>query len=271
MTEEKELENKIDVNQEQTVEEKEQIVDESKKKSFWNKLGSGIRNTAKKAGDGIKAGIDKVHDWNEERKAVKRATETFEIVGDGTRVKMFRKIEEKSLYFKQDDKNANKLKSKIILLNTEDNSEIQLLEIDRKTTYFVDLKIEENNKESRIEKVPCFKATYKNYKKEVIPINQTINNNQSVVIEQGAVLNGDIVQNNYVEKLNEIELAINSYKPKFFNKSKKEEAIKMFGNFKNCIIKQQKDESLFSKFLKIISDIAPSVVSIVVALISGIK
>ena len=71
--------------------------------------------------------------------------------------------------------------------------------------------------------------------------------------------------------LEAIENAINSYKPNFLQKKKKQEALELYGNFKNCIINKTKDESLFSKFLGILKEVAPTVIAIAQSLISALS
>lgn len=117
----------------------------------------------------------------------------------------------------------------------------------------------------------CFKCYYESY---TIPIFHNIYNNNQTLINNGNVY-GDINQtiNNDLQQLEIIEQAIKSAKTSRFGKiteKKKNEAIILYGDFKNCIINKQPNKTLFEKFLKVIEIVAPTVVSIVTAIISHI-
>ena len=270
MAEEKLSEEGLEVSQEYDVEENGQVVGEEKKESFLKKLGGGIKSTAKKLGKGIKAEFDKVHEWNEERKAIKSSTETFEFIGDGTKIQMFRNIDEHCVYFRIGDKNANRLRSNTLLKNKGDNSIIQILEVDRKHRYEQEVNVGKEDGKSILKKILCYKATYKNYEKQKVAVTKVFNQHQNVVVERGATLNGDVVQNNYINELNQIEDAIKSYKPNMFNKRKKEEALQLFGTFRNCVINQQKNDSVFDKFIKVLGSILPAAATIATTIIAAL-
>ena len=116
--------------------------------------------------------------------------------------------------------------------------------------------------------IKCYKCKYEMY---VAPAHNTINQtqNQSIVIQGNN--SGDISQ---VAKqqfdLEEIKNAINGFNPSFLQRKKKEEAIELYGNFKNCIINKQKDETIFKKFLEILKTVAPAVITLATNLISAL-
>lgn len=116
--------------------------------------------------------------------------------------------------------------------------------------------------------IKCYKCRYEIY----IPsspstINQT--QNQSIIIQGDN--SGDITQvAKQQSDLEEIENAINSFKPNILQKKKKQEALELYGNFKNCIINKKKDAGLFSKFLDVLKVVAPTVIAIAQSLISAL-
>lgn len=116
--------------------------------------------------------------------------------------------------------------------------------------------------------IKCYKCLYEGY---TAPTASVVNNtvNQSMTIEGDA--NGDITQIATLQSdLERIESEIQKFKPTLFNKKKKDDAIVLFGNFKNCIINKQKDESLFSKFLEVLKVVAPAAISLATALIQSL-
>ena len=129
-----------------------------------------------------------------------------------------------------------------------------------------DFTIHNFNKENNSQTLQCY--LYKYEIKIAAPIqNHTIN--QSVTIQGNNT--GDISLVAQTQKhLSDIYNAIQNSKPGLLNKSKKTEALELYGNFKNCIINKQKDDSLFDRFLKVLSIVAPSIVSITTSLISTV-
>ena len=117
--------------------------------------------------------------------------------------------------------------------------------------------------------IDCVKYYYKPYSK---PVSQTINyitNNQSVTVGDNNC--GDItLVADFSSQLEEIKRAINNYKPSLLNKKKKDEAIKLYGKFENCVVNKQKDQTLFDKFIEVLKVIAPPAISIVTAIITAI-
>ena len=117
--------------------------------------------------------------------------------------------------------------------------------------------------------IKCYKCRYEIY----IPsspstINQT--QNQSIIVHGDN--NGDITQvAKQQSDLEEIENAINSFKPNLLQKKKKQEALELYGNFKNCIINKKKDEGLFSKFLDVLKVVAPAAIALAQSLISALS
>lgn len=117
--------------------------------------------------------------------------------------------------------------------------------------------------------IKCTSYYYKPYVKPVAHFTQNITNTQNITV--GDNNSGDIsIVADFGNQLCEIENAINSYRPSIINKHKKDEAIKLYGNFKNCVINKQKDQTLFEKFIKILEIVAPTVVSIATTIISAI-
>lgn len=117
--------------------------------------------------------------------------------------------------------------------------------------------------------IKCYKCLYEAYKKE--PASPVVNNtiNQSNVIHGDNY--GDVTQiATQQDDLDKIESEIQKYKPKLLHKGKKEEALILFGNFKNCVLEKKKDKSLFDKFLDVLKIVAPAVVSIATALIAAL-
>ncbi len=117
--------------------------------------------------------------------------------------------------------------------------------------------------------IECIKYYYKPFSKPVSQAIQYITNNQTVTV--GDNNSGDItLVADFSSQLEEIKTAINNYKPSLLNKKKKDEAIKLYGKFENCVINKQKDQSLFDKFLEVLDVVAPIAVSIVNTIITAI-
>lgn len=215
-------------------------------------------NTGKKAaqkGDELIKGAVEEH---KSKIAFKQQSYEYEIVGQNAFIQAFRdNIEDSCVFFKQNDKNEKFILSGSILKNVEDNSKIVITAIEKKKVEQKTIIVDNLQKQ-----IPCYKAKFAEYK-ETTKFEQNITTNQTINLEAGATVNGDINQINNLEKLNQIEKELSAYQPNLFKRSQKAEAIKLFGSFKNCVLNNQKDETLFNKFLKIISDILPSLVIIV--------
>ena len=120
--------------------------------------------------------------------------------------------------------------------------------------------------------IKCFKCEYVAYETpipaDVKPsIYQTVNI-QGENIQTGNInLNAKQVEND----LDTIEAAIRNSNPSFLNRKKKESALELFRNFKDCVTNQKRDDGLFAKFLKVLETLVTSaIIGLVQGLISSI-
>lgn len=243
-----------------------------------NKFINGLSSIAKKTGKGIASGVKNVYSKVEvavnknnehqrlnnlfEKEALRFVVATNEINnGNVKNAKTFYAIKNMStcsLLIRQKD---NFLTAGTILYS--DEGAFQIADIDSKT------EIDFPNDSSSQFPIKCYKCIYKLYEKPAQP--NIINNSESVIVN--GIVNGDINQSIVVKNLDNIETAIKAAKPSLFNKitnKNKNEAIEMYGNFKDCIINQKKDETLFDKFIKILNIVAPAAVKLAITLINGI-
>ena len=117
--------------------------------------------------------------------------------------------------------------------------------------------------------IECVKYYYKPYSKPVSPTTQNITNTQNVMV--GDNNSGDITLiADFSSQLSDIKSAIDNSKPNLFNKHKKDEAVKLYGKFENCIVNKQNDKTLFDKFIEVLKVVAPAAVSIVTTIIAAI-
>lgn len=255
----------------------ELLVTQAEKKSLKEKLSkftsSAMKNTATVAKDTlsvIKSGIESTKDYTNKKIevvkkniAINNLAYNYEILGQNATVKIYRvNIDDSYIYIKQADKNEKLVVSGSILKNLEDQSKVKVIMVERKKVEQLQLEIN-----GKFETVPSYKISFKNYEEaKTTPYTQNITTTQTISIGEGATT-GNINQINNIEKLNQIEDALNSFRPNILQRKQKEEAIKLFGSFKNCILKQQKDEKLFDKFIKVVDTILPSLVTVIFTLI----
>lgn len=225
--------------------------------------GKFIKNTAEAGWNKCVEFKDGISDSISKNNAFKEKTYEFEIKGQDIRIRAFRDdIENNFIFFKQGSRGENLIFSGTVLKNIEDASEIQILMVDRRKVEQREITFND-----KVETIPCFKATFKHYEeKEKSSTIQNFINSQTVTVESGATT-GDINQINNIEKLNQIEEGLKNFKPSMFQKKNKEDAIKMFGSFKECIVNQKRNETLFQKFIKVLGVITPILVPVVQSLI----
>ena len=121
--------------------------------------------------------------------------------------------------------------------------------------------------ESNSQTIPCYLYKYRIKENQSTAVHNTIN--QSLTIQGNN--SGDINMIAQTEKsLSDIYSAIQSVKPTLLNKGKKNEALQLFGSFKNCIINKQPDNTLFDKFINILKVLMPSAATIAVSLIQTV-
>lgn len=121
--------------------------------------------------------------------------------------------------------------------------------------------------EGNSQTIPCYLYKYRIKENQAAAVHNTIN--QSLTIQGNN--SGDINMIAQTEKaLSDIYYAIQNFKPSLLNKGKKNEALQLFGSFKNCIINKQHDNTLFDKFINILKAIIPSAATIAVSLIQTV-
>lgn len=121
--------------------------------------------------------------------------------------------------------------------------------------------------EGNSQTIPCYLYKYRIKENQSTAVHNTIN--QSLTIQGNN--SGDINMIAQTEKsLSDIYSAIQSVKPTLLNKGKKNEALQLFGSFKNCIINKQPDNTLFDKFINILKVLIPSAATIAVSLIQTV-
>lgn len=240
---------------------------EPKKDSIFKKGLTKVKNAGIKLGNFVETKIDtfQAHkEWNKhfELNASKFSVLPLNFENDAEYYKHINYIfaiklaDKQCLIVRKDDKlNVNQV------LSGKQNQALQIVDFEDKTIPYPS-----SDNQYPIE---CIKYFYKPYSKPVSPHIQNITNNQTVTVEGNN--SGDItLVADFSTQLAELEKAINDSHPSFFYKKKKEEAIKLYGNFKDCVINRQKDKSLFDKFKDVLKIIAPAAVSIVTAIIGSI-
>lgn len=121
--------------------------------------------------------------------------------------------------------------------------------------------------EGNSQTIPCYLYKYRIKENQPTAVHNTIN--QSLTIQGNN--SGDINMVAQAEKsLLDIYTAIQNVNPTLFNKGKKNEALQLFGSFKNCIINKQPDKTLFDKFINILKALIPSAATIAVSLIQTV-
>lgn len=285
-------ENKINVDEnssEETIEEKEEginkesvVTDEQKGKQGF--LG-GLKKVAAKGLDyakvGIVKGIDvtkegysKVKDVYEQNKQTKEELKkyqdtyekktylfeikgTFNSKGNLESIRAFRDTEKYLLYIPLVEENIKFVRSKTILINTSDTSEIEIEYIEMKEISIKEMKIDEDTKYD----VQCYQAKFNSVKNQ---IPSTINNISNVVNQNVNVSGqntGDInLVSNIEVKLDNLMNEVKSVKTKMFSKEKKaqDEAVKIIGPVKDSIINGKKDKTLLQHFFDLLIVFAPA-------------
>lgn len=274
---EKNFDEVLNTDKQETLSEKQSSKNQSKSNNLFNKVACGVNNFGKNTLNGIKNTVSNAKNIAQnaidKHNALKEIRKKFE--------------QEATIFFmwENTDKNGtnNRLKtiyaikfpqeSYLLLLKSDSINIGTVLSADKGQSFIVtDLDDKTIINYPLNEQVPyyldCYKVFYQFYQTKSPTVVQQIQN-QSVTIHGNN--SGDItLVAKQQDDLNTIESAIHSYKPNLFDKWKKNQAIELFGNFKNCIINKQKDQTLFDKFIKVLEVIAPSVVSIAKTLISSI-
>lgn len=172
-------------------------------------------------------------------------------------LKAIRNAEEGFFYIKADEKILEKLKSGMTLTAKSDEATFNILEKDMFSTISVSVSIGTETYE-----VECYRIKVKLQEKKspqlpIQVINNTTNNQQSLTVNgNDNQVNQSI---NVEQQLAQIEGDINKCKGGLFGGGKKKEAKELFGNFRDCVINQKKDEPLFQKFLKILGELSLTV------------
>ena len=170
------------------------------------------------------------------------------------KIKGIRNAEPNIVYIKATDNMAKRVLANMHLIAESDNATFMILEKDVFNPLEYPISIGDETYP-----VKCYKLMVKlSETKSNIPIQQIVNNH----IEQSINVQGNgnqINQNAAVEQqFAQIQGEIDKVKG-FFNNGKKKTAQDLFGNFKKCILTHQKDENLFSKFLKILRELSLTV------------
>lgn len=249
----------------------------NKFKFFISKVGVGAKIVGGAIGSGLKNVTDKVQSFTDEqelkkkkRKAFENDCQTYLIVGKTNKsgasylIQAVRFREKNELFFMYDEKDLTEINSHVRLQNTSDGSEIEILEVEKGKTSYYPITIEDMNYE-----IAGIMASYRLYQATIPSVHIT---NNSI---QNNNINGDNAQISqvitYTQELDTLQSEITNSKVNLFQKKKKEEALNLFGNFKNCVINQKKDESLFKKFLKVLGELGLTVaIKIAETLISKI-
>lgn len=252
--------------QENTPTEPESKKDNIFKKSL-NKIGTGISKIAQGAYTGAKNFIDEIQahqGWNKH----------FELSASEFSVYPLNFENDKEYYKKIKYISAIKIAEKqCLLVRGADKISVNQVLMGKQNQVFKIVDFEDNPEpypSSEVQyPIDCFKYFYKPYERQISQTIQNITNNQTVTV--GDNNSGDItLVADFSSQLADIEKAIHNYQPSIFNKKKKDEAIKLYGNFKNCVMNKQKDQSLFDKFIKVLEVVAPVAISIVSTIIATI-
>lgn len=156
-----------------------------------------------------------------------------------------------TILIRKDDPLFNKLTANMEMTASSDLACFRILEKDSFNT--IDYKIQVNNEDFFIQ---CYAIKVKLMEREKTSIpSQNVTNIQQSIVVQG---NNSAPINqiaNVEEQLNKIEGDIKNCKGKLFSNNKRE-AEKLFGSFKDCVLSNKKNDSLFDKFLKSLKSLA---------------
>lgn len=151
-----------------------------------------------------------------------------------------------------------------MVLTAEDQN-FEIVETDKK-------KVVEYTKDGNSQKLDCFICEYRVKDNTTIVAPVTINQNSNVTVQGDNYAEINSVNQAAAQQqlLDDIERQINAYKPKFLRGKEKEEAQTLFFNFKSSVNGEKpKDQSLFDKFIKVLSVVAPAAVTIATRLWCG--
>ena len=256
-----EQENKVIKLEEELPTTEQNISQKQPRKKFGEKILSGLKtvgNGLKDVANSAKEELKILRENHELEKAKRKAfyldCETYIIVGkfdafgNGYQIKARRDRINKELFFLNDESHLSEIHANTRLKNIADYSEIQIQELDKKDSYHpvvvTDIQYQLTGK----------RASYELFKEQNMVQNITNSTTQNVTVSGDNY--GDISQIiNIEQQLSQIEGAINNVKG-LLNAAKKKQAQELFGNFKNCIINRQKNESLFDKFIKVLKDLS---------------
>lgn len=229
------------------------------------KVGKGISKITKSAFTGAKNFIDEIQAQQEWNKQFKLNSSEYSVLplnfeNDNEFYKHTKYVYAIKLAEKQCliIRASDKLSVNQVLLGKQ-NQALQIYDFEDKVEFYPS--------DDAPYPIKCLKYYYKPYSKPLSQTIQNITNNQNVTV--GDNNSGDItLVADFSSQLAEIEKAINDYHPSILNKKKKDEAIKLYGNFKNCVINHKKDEKFFDKFIKVLNIVAPAAATIASTLIS---
>lgn len=227
-------------------------------KHGFNSTKTWLKNTAKSASESVKYEIDK----RQKISALNRifeseATEYIDSLSGQTIYGIRENIDSKKILIRKKDE---------IICNSVLNYLGQSFRIIDATPKIMVPYTKEGNDQV----LECYHVKFELIQNEK-PIANTTNVTQILTIhgDNNGEANLTTVVKDQLEKLEE---TIRNYKPSLFGKGKnlQNQAIEMYGNFKNCIINKQKNQTLFDKFIKIVSSFLPTAVPLITALISSI-
>ena len=239
------------------------------KDSKLKKFGAQLIATAETKASQIKEKFDELHEQSKANKQNKdlfnkESIEFTAISGhpsvddlkNAFRFRGIKVMQDSSLIVQK----SVQLHAGIVIISSEGN--FRITDVDSK--HEIDFPFEGSSKYP----IKCYKCRYEVYMpSSPSTINQT--NHQSIIVQGDN--NGDITQvAKQQSDLDEIENAINSFKPNLLQKRRKQDALELYGNFKNCIINKKKDEGLFSKFLDVLKVVAPAAIALAQSLISAL-
>lgn len=172
-------------------------------------------------------------------------------------IKAIRNAEKDYFYVKKDEKILEKIKSGMTLCAKSDEAYFTVLEKDVFSSIDFFVSIEEETYSVECYRIKVKLQEKKTHQPPIQVINNTTNNQQSLTVNgNDNQVNQSI---NVEQQLAQIEGDINKCKGGLFGGGKKKEAKELFGNFRDCVINQKKDEPLFQKFLKILGELSLTV------------
>lgn len=220
----------------------------NKFRGFLKNVGKSLWDQGNKLKKWTKEELEKIQDGIEFKKELRKETYEFKIEGTNESFRGFKSPEDTTIFFRVQDQRVLKMvKSNSILVRTSDNMKLQVISVETR-------RVENGSLFVNGEEVPIslFSIQTKIYEKERVPaIVNNVTQNMSI---SGSSIHGNIHQvADISSKLNDFEDQLKAFKPKMLYKTQHAEAIKIYGDIKDSIIRGEKESSKIETFMVLLA------------------